>query len=227
MQELLLCEEFFLFAIDEKKMKAPWWKSMVFKFGLGGAVLWDLVARGKLVWDDEKVKLIDRTPVNELVLDKAIETISETNKSKKISHWVTKLGNSAVQRRLLKELSKKGLVRVVKEQEISFWGTSKERYQVWDERPIRQTRNRLSEILLYQKKPDEKYLRLVGLVFACRLLKRLADDKEKQETARLRAKELAEEDIVKKGIRSAVNNTRVQAATSVISALFTFLKDAC
>ena len=82
------------------------------------------------------------------------------------------------------------------------------RYRPWFDTPLKHTEQKLREILLHHRQPGEKNLKLIGLLHE-------------------KARRLSEDDRIRKGIRSAVNNKRGQVASSLLSGVFAIIKEAC
>jgi hypothetical protein len=72
--------------------------------GLGGALLLDLVLRGRLVLVDDRVAVVDRTGVGDPLLDAALHKVAADARSHDPDHWVRRLAKgtrAAVQGRLV------------------------------------------------------------------------------------------------------------------------------
>jgi hypothetical protein len=93
--------------------------------------------------------------------------------------------------------------------------------------PLQQLRKRLHDILVYGEEPDPGSLRLIGLIHACKLTRRVFTDKEDRERVIQRIDMLTEGDVFKKAIRNIVNSNRASVVSGIISAAAMILKEAC
>jgi len=216
MNELRLSEELLMVAVSEKKDAEAWYKISIVKYGLAGAILRELIGRGKLKLNGEKIKILNRDASGDPILDKALHLMEGTGKEKKVQHWIQKLGKKEFKTILLQDLLNKGVLKKI-EDENTRWSFSRERFRFWYDKPLKQARRNLHDILVLGKDADEKNLELIGLIQACGLCGQVFDDRQERTAAKERAKELSEEDKIRKGIRSAVNAKRGSVVTSVFS----------
>jgi len=224
MKELRLSEELLMVAVSEKKGTVAWYKVGLVKYGLAGAMLRELMDRGKLKLNGEKIKILNHDPIGDSILDRALDLMKDTEKEKKVQHWVQKLSKREFKTALLQDLLNKGVLRKI-EDENTRWRFPGERYRFWYDIPLKQIRKNLHDILVHGKKADEKNLKRIGLVCACRLYGQVFDNSQERMDAKERAKELSEEDKIRKGIRSAVNAKRGNVITSVLSMILFSIKE--
>ncbi|MCK4764371.1 MAG: GPP34 family phosphoprotein [Candidatus Aminicenantes bacterium] len=227
MKELRLSEELLLFAIDEKKGVVPLIKASLIKLGLAGAVLYELEDRGKLELDGDRVKVLDEDPTGDSILDKSLKKISASKKKKKVAHWLPKIGKKSLKVSITQELLTKGMLRKIDDDEPGWSFRRGGRYRPWFDTPLKHTEQKLREILLHHRQPGEKNLKLIGLLHACRLYSLVFEQREEYREAKEKARRLSEDDRIRKGIRSAVNNKRGQVASSLLSGVFAIIKEAC
>lgn len=224
MKELRLSEEMLLLAINEKKGTIAWYKMPVVNYGVAGAIIRELLEQGKVKLEDDIIKIIDLDPTGDPIIDDALNILDKTKKDKKVHHWISKLSKKEFRTTLFENLLNKGVLRKMHDEELR-WSFSKERYTLWFDRPLRQMQKDLHDILIRGKKADEKSLKLIGLAHACNLYGQVFKIREEKITAKEKARELSEEDKIRKGIRSAVNTRRFAVASAVFSIITGVIKE--
>lgn len=226
--ELRLSEELLVLALNEKNGRIATFSPDRMRYGLAGAVLQELVDRGAVKVEDEKVKVLSTDPMGDEILDKSMEIISKSTKDKKVPHWIGKLGEKSkgFKKTLVNNLVDRGILKEQEEGESKRILPGK-RYRIWADRPLRVLRKRLDDILLYGKEPDPESLKVVVLVWYCKLHRRLYKDKAEREKARDRLELLSENDVIGKGIKKSVNNARTTALSSIAGFIPMILKEAC
>jgi Golgi phosphoprotein 3 len=235
--ELRLSEEFLILALNERTGTAAPFKPMLLKYTLAAAVLQDLIIHGKLEVDGDLIKVSDKGPTGDAVLDKALNIVTESQKEKKIQHCVSKLSGKSKDLKgiLLEDLVNKGIFRSLDEQYYEYEPTRRfaarfrhgKRFRIWNDMPLKKLHKQLLDILVYGKAPDERSLRLIGLIKACKLTRNIFKNEKDQEIAERRGAELSETDKFKKAVRGAVRSFWVSIVTGIGSGLFGLIKEAC
>jgi hypothetical protein len=98
-----LAEDLYLLACDEATGRARI-STAYLDLGLGGALLLDLVLRGRVGLVDEHVVVTDPTPVGDPLLDHALSAVAGDAKPREPEYWVRHLArgaHAAVQSRLV------------------------------------------------------------------------------------------------------------------------------
>ena len=225
--ELRLSEKLLVLALNEKSGRISTFSSERLKYGLAAAVLQELVALGKVKVEDELVKVIDTEPTGDEILDKAMEIITKSSKVKKVKHWVSKLGEKSkdFKKILVNNLLNNGIFK--EREEESKWILPGKRYRIWTDRQSRGLRKKIDDTLLHGKEPDPEHLRVIVLVWHCKLYRRMFKDKEDREKARERLEDLSENDDFGTGIKKGVNNARFTVVSSLSSIVPIIIKSAC
>ncbi len=112
MSQLYLHQELCLLAIDDSKGT---FEGGMYLYGFAGAILAELLLKEKVEakdWKNTEVKIIDRAPLGDEILDEALKLISESKKEKKLQNWVyevaripklkERIANQLVEQRILK-----------------------------------------------------------------------------------------------------------------------------
>ncbi|NIM13450.1 MAG: hypothetical protein GTO45_15155 [Candidatus Aminicenantes bacterium] len=228
--ELRLSEELLLVALNQKTGTIAPFKPMVFRYTLAAAVLQELFIRQKLEFKGELVKVINNEPPGDVILDKALKIVTDSQKEKKVQQWVSKLGGKSKEFKkiLLEDLVNKSVLRSLDEHEPPGAFSRKIiRFRIWHDRPFVRLHKQLHDILVYGKEPDSKSLRLIGLINACKLTRNIFNDRREQEIAEERVNLLSNNDVFKKGVKSAVNTVRWSVASGIFSAAMGLLKEVC
>ncbi len=228
--ELRLSEELLVMTMNKKTGAIASFKPMVFKYTLAAAVLQELFIRKKLELDGELVKVIDGEPPGDVILDKALKMVTDSQKDKKVQHWVSKLGGKSKEFKkiLVEDLVNKSVLRPLDEDEPpGTFSRKRIRFRIWYDRPLIKLHKQLHDILVYGKEPDSKSLRLIGLINACKLTRNIFKDKKEQETAAIRVQKLSDDDVFKKGVRSAVNAVRWSVVSGIFSLAMGILDKVC
>lgn len=225
--ELRLSEALLVLALNERSGRIATFSPERLRFGLAGAVLQELAARGKIKVDGELVKVLDTDPTGDEILDKAMEIISKSAKDKKVQHWIGKLGEKSkgFKKILINNLVSRGVLK--EREEERTWVLPGKRYRVWADRQVKVLRKTINDILLEGKEPDAESLKVVVLVWHCKLHWRLFKDKKEREKARERLVDLSENDAIGKGIKKGVNNARGTVISSFSSIVPIVIKSAC
>lgn len=88
---LTLYEELQMLAIHEDKGIFIRETHENLKAGLAGAILSELAFSGKIATNNHRLKLVDDSPTQDLILDGAIEAIKESEKERKFGYWINNL----------------------------------------------------------------------------------------------------------------------------------------
>lgn len=110
---LALYEQFYMLALHEEKGTLLSAVAENLPVALVGAVLDDLALLGKLrVNDNHRLELLERDLIGDEFLDDALESLRETEQTRKISYWIHALSQKPKKssRRITEQLAEKGLV---------------------------------------------------------------------------------------------------------------------
>lgn len=230
--ELRLSEELFVLALNEKRGTIAPFKREYFKYGVAAALLQELLILQKLKLDEDIVIVIEANSFGDKLLDPALEILEQSVKNRKVQHWVSKIGGKfgKFKKILLDDLMDKGILRPREEpggHEEKPGLFHRQRFRTWNDIPLQRLRKRLNNILVYGGEPDPGSLRLIALIHACKLTRRVFADKEDQERVMQRIEELTWGDVFKKAVRSVVNTNRVSAVSGIFSAAAMIFKEAC
>ena len=181
-----LAQDLLLLALDDEKGTQSWPGLKTGSYGLGGAVLMDLMLSERIGLAGGEVVVKDQTPTGDPVLDAALETIRASKEPRDAKHWVKKLGGKAgLHEQLARRLVERGILR---EQTHKYlWVFHEQRFPTSDPSPEFIIRDRIRDVALAGVEPDTRTLLLLSLVNACDLTDRLfSRDDRKQATQRIK-----------------------------------------
>src|ERR1039457_148243 len=128
--ELTLPEKLVLLALDNK----GWFGSSEnnIKFGLTGAILFELVVLGKLEFKDNIVQVVNTSPTGDVLLDRIFNHIRSSRKTRSLRSWIQNIvyKKMLIRKTILKSLIEK---KVIKKEEFSMlWVFYQFKYPVLD-----------------------------------------------------------------------------------------------
>lgn len=211
--ELRLAEELLLIALDDEKGTIISSASIAIAYGLAGAILMEMVEIKKIEMDGKKLKLVNPGLTGDFVIDRVVEMIIKSKKTRTLQHWVSKIGYRIkdIKEKLLENLINKGILE--KKEGKVLWIFTTKKYPTRYEKPENLVRKRIIDIVMNHGEADSRSLLLISLIEACELTKEVFRNKEEYKIAKKRIKELAAGDMVNKAIHEAVQ--AIQAAIVV------------
>jgi hypothetical protein len=200
---LNLGEELMLLALHDKKGTVLSSASMSLKYGLSGAVLMELVLRGKLRADKKNLVIVDAALTGDDILDEALTKIKQSKRDRNIKYWVGKLsrGIKDFKGRLLDRLIGKGILR--KEKRRILGAIPSRRYPMKDTKAEQEVRNRIRAVILGGANLDPRIVMLISLVRACGLVNEIFS-REERKLAGKRLKEITKKELIGKVVSDMV-----------------------
>jgi len=205
---LKLSEELLLLALRDKKGTLVSSASMALPYGLAGAALMELALRGRLRLKEGKFVADNPTPTGDDILDEALARIRASKKEHKPKHWVSKLsGIKKMKDRLLQRLVDQGILR--REEHRILRLIPSKRYPTVYSGPEMELRERIRDVVLKEKQPDERTVIIISLLHACKLVNEVFEKGERREAKR-RIKQIIKGEAVGKAVSDTVAG--IQAA---------------
>jgi golgi phosphoprotein 3 len=190
---------------------------MNLSFALAGAVLIELMIRGRLRNDEKKrLLVVDAAPTDDEILDEALARMTKAKRLKRAQDWVAAFstGLHQLKPRLMKRLVARGVARM---EHRHFMGLFPyDYYFTFDPAPYIRIQARLSETLLMGKPPEPQTSLLISLLYACQFISAHFPKGERKK-ARAKAAEIAKGDIIAKAVADLGAATAVIAATTAAS----------
>lgn len=217
---ITLYEELFLLTLTERKSGSVILsKSDSLPFTLAGAAMLELIFNQRIRLESiNKVALVDATPLGNLYLDDILEKIATSEKLKKLTFWIERLGlkGKKQQKELIAHLAKEGILTI--DEKRYLWVIPYAEYSEKDASAKYFIKNHLREIVLAGGEPDQRSIALLSLINACGLLKHIFTVDELK-VAALRVEELVKDEVVGQAILEVIDNVSmaiiaVMAATS-------------
>ncbi len=188
--ELHLHEELMLLALRDREGTIA--SGTMYTHAVGGAVLAELLMSGRLAAEGEgrktRIRVIDRTPLGDELLDEWLGTISEREKPRRLSDWVGRVaGTKDLKHRIALGLARRGILRT--DEDKVLWIFTRKIYPEVDPGPERELKGRIEEAIFGEAQSvDPGTAVLIALahhggilkaVFDTKALKRHADDIER------------------------------------------------
>ncbi|GAA2506801.1 GPP34 family phosphoprotein [Streptomyces thermolineatus] len=210
-----LGEEIMLLSLDDGSGRAE--ERQAAAWSVAGGTLLELVAAGRVVVEDERLRVVDPSPTGVPLLDGRLEQIAAWTERKgngKVAAWITKDRTTAVQA-TAKSLADRGLVREEQRRVLGLFPVR--RYPEADGSVERELRSRLAAVVLENARPDERTAGLVALLHAANL-HRIAFPDLPRKAVKARMEEIAEGhwagDSVRKAIRIMQSTVAVVTVTT-------------
>ena len=159
--------------------------SLSFRYGIAGAVIFELSIEGSIELKEKKIKVIKEEKLNDEILDYCFEIIKKSKKERTIRYWLQVLGKKE---NLLKEIAINKLIsqEILTKKEGKFlWIFSNNKFPTKNVIPENQLRARLYDIVRNNKEPKLRDIMLISLIDSCKLNravygKEIAKDKKEQ-----------------------------------------------
>ena len=210
---LNLAEELFLVALDEDAgwIAAPALNTL--RYGLAAALLADLALQGKIVVEDQRVSVLDPTPVGDDLLDETLQRLVEAGRPRKAKYWLNALGFRKLSKQVAEHLVKRGVLRT--DEKRYLWVLPYAIYPQQDASAKYWIKQSLRAAALTNAAADRRSIVLLSLMKGCRLLT-LVFTKDERKAAGKRVDELVKgEDF---GDAVAQTLADIEAATTAAAA---------
>jgi hypothetical protein len=212
---LNLGEKLMLLALHDEKGTVLSSASMSLEYGLSGAVLMELVLRGRLRADKKNLVIVDAALTGDDILDEALTKIKQSKRDRNTKYWVDKLsrGIKDLKGRLLDRLIDKGILRTEKRRILGV--ISSQRYPMEDAKAEQEVRDRIRAVILGGATLDPRIAMLISLVNACGLVDEIFS-REERKLARKRIKEIAKKDLIGKTVSDTVAEIEAAIVASIV-----------
>ncbi|MFH1682088.1 MAG: GPP34 family phosphoprotein [Candidatus Eisenbacteria bacterium] len=182
-KRLLLHEEITLLALrDEEGTLVSGEK---YPYAVGGAVLAEVMLGGRVGVDKDKkkryVKLLDREPFDEPLVDECLEKIAAAKKRATLNTWVTRLaGTKKLRKRVVERLCRRGILR--EEEGKILFVFNRKVYPTLNREPEREVLERVRRAIFGNERDlDPRTAVLVSIAHSAGLLKLHFDKRELKE----------------------------------------------
>ena len=213
---LTLPEELMLLALRDEKGSVIFSASTALPYGLAGAVLLELFFKGKITYGNKKIQVIDKSTIDDPVLNEALNLIKNSSKDRNPKYWVQKINNK------VKKLKQRVIDNLVKQQILNreghkiLWFFNIDRYPTLDVVPEMEIRTTIRNIVLNDHEATEREIALLSLMKACSLINEVFQRSERK-LAKKKIKELLENQKMSKDVSSAVNAITQEITAAIVS----------
>jgi golgi phosphoprotein 3 len=214
--ELLVAEEIFLLVTDDKRGTSANVPGV--DRSLAGALLFELAMGGCLAYQGNTFVPGAAAAADHPLLAEVLERVRAEDKPRTAKWWVqwlprqvkplrTKVGQNLVARGVLSEQQHRVL---------GLFATT--RFPVHDPTPERNLRERLRQVLLDERDPQDRDVFILAVVRAQRRIRTLVP-KDARKQAEERAKQTAQGDLVGKAVQDSVKEMQAAIIASVTTAV--------
>jgi Golgi phosphoprotein 3 len=187
--DLSLPEEFILLTFSEKKGRSNI-NTNYLKYGIAGSILLELAHSGKIILKNKRIIPNTYKRERNSILEESFRKIRESRNNKKIKSWIQILSFRyiRIRKNFLKKLTLKGITR---KEEFRFFGLFPYyTYSVINSRIRKYLIEEIRGILLENKPLNNRSAVLLGLVWACKIVKKIFPDQKERKVAEKKLTEL-------------------------------------
>ncbi|GAA3392027.1 GOLPH3/VPS74 family protein [Cryptosporangium minutisporangium] len=216
MTVLPLPDELLLLGYDDAAGK-PLISATTLDLGLAGAVLVELALAGRIEVDDKKVRVIDSTPVDDPIVEAALDRIRAATKPRDPWSWLTTL-SKGLREKVLDRLVETGVVEREESKVLGLFRVV--RYPALNPAPETAAHGRLDAAVRHDDLSGRHTVALASLVRAVDLGPKLFPDLPAKEV-KARLDEIAEGEWAGQAVKDAIAaiQTALTAATSAAIAV--------
>lgn len=190
-----------------------------FTYGIIGALLMDLALNGNIELDGKMLKVKQGTGLTGMeVYDRALETFKASSKERSIRYWLRKLSYRSVwYRKELVKLHTKN--RVLREERKRFLGIPYYLRYPADRVKTKKLAIRFKEIVIYNRQPDEAELMFIGLLYACKMHRVIADVSSERKKVRKALVKYIRENPAASGVSKTISEMQAAITASIAAAV--------
>ncbi len=200
---LRFAEEIMLLLLDDKGRTFADVPITSLKYALAGAVLMDLALENRIDTDQERLFVIDSTPLEDDLLDPTLARIVQSTEEHDARYWLEQTVPQTVdiRERSLARLLERGILR--QEDDRFLWVFQTRRYPIIDDQTVREVKLRIMGVLLSDEIPDLRDIVLISLSDTCGIFKHLLSNRELKGVAQ-RIKQIRRMDLIGREVSKAV-----------------------
>jgi hypothetical protein len=167
---LTMLEEVVLLAVDDSSGGLRSTREWGTAYALAGALFFDLALAGRIDTDLEAIRIVDKAPTGNPILDQKLALMAEHPGISSVSQWIEIFFDRRhdLEGEALRSLIAQGILRHEKSKRL--WIIDVERFPILNNRPQQHVKVRLAEAILGDAIPDTRDIMLVSLAEACGLL---------------------------------------------------------
>lgn len=167
---LSFLEEVILLALDDKGWFGNSEHSI--KFGLAGAILFELYKHDRIEIKEGVVVVKDPTPLNDPLLDRVLEFIRSGKKNRSIRTWIQRMvfKKMMIRKSIIRTLIAKQIIR--KEEYSFFWVMYQFKYPLINPELKREVREEIYSRIMKEEKLDGYDLMMIAVMDSCKMLRK-------------------------------------------------------
>jgi hypothetical protein len=214
---LSLPEKLMLLALNDEKGSIIFSASTALPYGLAGSIILELLFQNKLTLNNKKIEILDESPIEDPLLNKAISLIKESNRERDVKHWVHRLERKlkGLKTTIIERLIAKEILR--KEKNKFLWVIPVRHYPMSNVAPEQEIRTRIHQIILQNDTPTQQDIALLSLIKGCGLFNEVFK-KEDRKIAKKRIKEIVEKERIGEAVSAVVTEITAAVTTAIIAA---------
>ena len=209
---LTLPQELYLLALHEEKGRVPASLATSLHYGLGGAILAELILQSRVGLDDERKAVVVNNSMfgEDDLLNEGLERIQASGRHHKSTYWVSTFSGhiKKLEKRLAYHLVDAGVLR--KEEKRFLGVVPYEAYPAQDASARFWIKQHLRSVVLGGEVLDVHTAMLLSLVRACDLLGRVFT-RDELKAARRKIEELTRGEVIGEAVQQAIEI--IEAAT--------------
>ena len=167
---LSFLEKVILLALDDKGWLGNSEHSI--KFGLAGAILFELFKHSRIELKEGVVVVKDHTPLNDPLLDRVLEFIRSGKKPRSIRTWIQRMvfKKMMIRKSIIRSLIAK---KIIRKEEYSFlWVMFQFKYPVINSEVKREVREEIFYRIMKEEKLDGYDLMMIAVMDSCRMFRK-------------------------------------------------------
>ncbi|OLS14520.1 MAG: hypothetical protein RBG13Loki_1862 [Promethearchaeota archaeon CR_4] len=204
---MLIAEEFLLLALDDETGKISYSGASSFPFGVVSGLLLDLMFRGRIILKDQRVRIVDKSSMNDPLLDDVLKRIGSQNRQLRLCSWIVQLSltfRNIYSKGLLSRLTDQGILGREERTRLKIFHSM--RHPLVQQTTKDKLLGRLQGIILDKQDAEAHDLALLCLVKECGLISSLFI-REYRIVTESRIKELASSNKLEGSIKEYINET--------------------
>ena len=179
----------------------------------------DLALANRIETDPERLFVVDKTPIDDDLLDPTLAAIAVSGEPRDAGYWVDDIAvrGEAIREDALKRLVARGILEAESGGGFFFSRpvTRSRRYPEIDGRKVEEVQLRIMRALFEENVPDPRDIVIVGLANACGVFERILSREERVQVAE-RIELLSQLDLIGRSVRDAMRALRDRDAPSIV-----------
>ncbi|BDA66927.1 hypothetical protein RIVM261_029690 [Rivularia sp. IAM M-261] len=215
---LKLAEELLLLAYNDNGNIVC--DSTALSYTLPGALLIELAVLGKVIFEQNKLVLIDDRFTGDDILDEVVSIIAESSHLRNPQQWVKRLQSQMqnLRGRLSAQLIDEGILTA--EEERFLWIFKSLRYPTVDASYKQTIINRIRTAVLEAKSVPSRTAALISLIGVCQLVNSIFDPSERKE-AKQQIKLIQQDNIISRGVAATISSVQSATTAAIVASIAT------